>query len=165
MPGSAHRFACGSCARPLRGRCSLAAFHHSMQVCRRILDIVMLVLAGTAFRSQYATTVDILEISIGKLIVSLGIIGLFAINSQIPFAVFGKSVDADVFAFLHGGRLVLAPCISLVEYKSSFVDELFGMLICALVKCHGHECSPFPVVTHPIGSCVPACQDAKGGAR
>jgi hypothetical protein len=86
-----------------------------MQVRRRILDVVMLVLAGTAFRSEYATAVDILEISIGKLMVSLGILGLLAVNSQIPFAVFGKAVEADVFAFLHGGRLVLAPCISLVD--------------------------------------------------
>jgi hypothetical protein len=37
-------------------------------------------------------------------------------------------VEADVFSFLYGRRLVLAPCISLVEHKSSFVNEFFGML-------------------------------------
>jgi hypothetical protein len=57
-----------------------------------------------------------------KLVVSLGILGLLAVNSQIPFAVFGKAVEVDVFAFFHGGRLMLAPCVSLVEYESSFVD-------------------------------------------
>jgi hypothetical protein len=114
--------------------CGLPSFH---KVRRRIIDVVMLALAGTAFRSEYATTVDILEIPIGKLIV------------LIPYAVFGQAVEADVFAFLHGGRLVLAPCISLVEYKSCFVDKFFSTLSCALVKRHGHEWSPFPVVTHP----------------
>jgi len=101
-----------------------------MQVRCRILDVVMLVLAGTAFRSEYATAVDILEISIGKLIVSLGILGLLAVNSQIPFAVFGKAVEADVFAFLYGRRLLLAPCISPVEHKSSVFNVFFGMLSC-----------------------------------
>jgi hypothetical protein len=118
-----------------------------MQVCGRNLYLVMPVLAGAAFRSNHTTAVDILEISLGKLVVPLCTLGLLAVNSQIPFAVFGKAVEADVFAFLHGGRLVLAPCISLVEYKSSFVDKLFGTLICALVKRHGHECSPLLVVT------------------
>ena len=90
-----------------------------MQVRCRILDVVMLELAGTAFRSEYAAAVDIFEIFIGKLIVSLGILGLLAVNFQIPFAVFGKAVEAGVFPFLYGGRPVLAPCISLVEHKSS----------------------------------------------
>lgn len=81
---------------------------------------------------------------------SLCILGLLAANSQIPFAVFGKAVEADVFAFLYGRRLVLAPCISLVEHKSSFVNEFFGMLLCVPVERYGHECSPIPVVTHPI---------------
>jgi hypothetical protein len=46
--------------------CGLPSFH---KVRRRIIDVVMLALAGTAFRSEYAATVDILEIPIGKLIV------------------------------------------------------------------------------------------------
>src|ERR1700688_4660111 len=77
-------------------------------------------------------------------------IGLFVVDAQIPPAVFGKAVEVNEFIFLLCGRPVLAPCIALVEYKSSFVDELFGMLIRLSVKRHGDGCSPLQVVTHPI---------------
>jgi hypothetical protein len=75
-------------------------------------------------------------------------IGLFVVDAQIPPAVFGKTVEANEFIFLLCGRPVLAPCIALVEYKSSFVDELFGMLKCPSVKHHGHGCSPLRVATY-----------------
>jgi hypothetical protein len=117
-----------------------------MQVRCRVLDVIMLVLARAAFCGEYAAAVDFLEIPIGKFVVSLGLLRLFVVDSQIPLAVFGKPVAADEFIFLLRGRLVLAPCISLVEYESSFVDELFGMLICSWVKRHGHGSSPVHVV-------------------
>ena len=85
---------------------------------------------------------DILEIAVGKLVMPLGVLKPLVVEPQIPLAVFGKAVAADVFVFLPGGRLMLAPVISLVEYKSSFVNKLSGMLIGALVKRHGHGCSP-----------------------
>jgi hypothetical protein len=83
------------------------------------LDVIMFVLAGAAFCREQAAAMDLLEIPIGKFIVSLGVFRLFVIDSQIPLAVFGKAVEANEFIFLLRGRLVLAPCISLVEYKSS----------------------------------------------
>jgi hypothetical protein len=61
--------------------------------------------------------VDIFEISVGKFVVSLGLLRFFVVDSQIPFAVFGKTVQANEFIFLLCGRLVLAPCIALVEYE------------------------------------------------
>ena len=89
---------------------------------------------------------DILEIAVGKLVMPLGVLKPLVVEPQIPLAVFGKAVAADVFVFLPGGRLMLAPVISLVEYKSSFDDELFGVLICAWVQRHGHGRSPVQVV-------------------
>jgi hypothetical protein len=99
-------------------------------------------LAGPAFRSQYATAVNIPEISEGKRVMRLGIFGPLVVDPQKPFAVFGKTVETDIFAFLQGRRLMLAPVIALVEYESSFIDELFGMLIRSSVKRHGHGYSP-----------------------
>ena len=95
----------------------------------RALDVKMLVLAGAAFCREQAAAMDLLEIPIGEFIVSLGVLGLFVVDSQIPLAVFGKAVEANEFIFLLRRRAVLAPCISLVEYKFSFVDELFGVLM------------------------------------
>src|SRR5438309_1630393 len=118
-----------SCPSTLRRRRGLAAFQHAVQVGCRVLDVVMPVLAGPAFRSQHATTVNIPEISEGKRVVRLGMFGPLVIDPQKPFAVFGKTVETDIFAFLLGGRLVLAPVIALVECESSFFDELSGVLI------------------------------------
>ena len=138
MSGAARCPVGRSCTGTVRHRCSLAAFQHAVQVGCRILDVVMPVLAGSAFRSQYATTVNIPEISEGKRVVRLGIFGLLVVDPQKPFAVFGKTVETDIFAFLQGRRLVLAPVIALVEYKSSFIDERFGVLIRSSVKSRGH---------------------------
>jgi hypothetical protein len=82
--------------------------------------------------------VHILEIPMGKFVVPLGLLGFFVVESQIPLTVFGKTVEANEFIFLLRGRPVLAPRISLVEYKSSFGNKLFGMLICSSVERRGH---------------------------
>jgi hypothetical protein len=74
--------------------------------------------------------VDIFEIPIGKFIVSLGLLRLFVVEFQMPFAVLGKTVQANEFIFLLCRRPVPASCIALVEYKSSFVDKLFSLLLC-----------------------------------
>src|ERR1700682_2154334 len=164
MSGPARRPARGSCWCALRSCRNLPGVQHSMQVRCRDLNVIVLVLARAAFRSEHATAVDVFEISIGKLVMSLGILRLFVVDSQIPFAVFGKAVEANEFIFLLCGRPVLAPCIPLVEYKSAFVDKLLGMLICSSIKRHGHGSSPFPVSTHPILHLrpVPACWCCRG---
>jgi hypothetical protein len=69
--------------------------------------------------------VHILEIPMGKFVVPLGLLGFFVVESQIPLTVFGKTVEANEFIFLLRGRPVLAPRISLVEYKSSFGNKLW----------------------------------------
>src|SRR4030088_1110265 len=105
-----------------------------MQVRCCVLDVMVLILARAALCGEYATAVDIAEVPIGKFVMSLGLLRLFIVDSQIPPAVFGKAVEANEFIFLLCRRPVLAPCIALVEYKSSLVDELLGMLICPSVK-------------------------------
>src|SRR5882762_8430273 len=119
-----------------------------MQTMGRILDVRVFVLAGAAFCCQQTAAVNLLEIPIGEFIVSLGVLRLFVVDSQIPLAIFGEPVAADEFIFLLRGRLVLAPCIALVVDKCSFADELFGVLICAWVKGYGHGCSPLRVATY-----------------
>src|ERR1700735_5006089 len=113
-----------------------------MQLRDSVFDVAVLVLAGAPFCREHATAVDLAEILIGKFVMCLGVLRLFVVDSQIPPAVFGKAVEANEFIFLLRRRMVLAPCISLVEYKFSFVDELFGVLICAWVKGYGHGRSP-----------------------
>jgi len=71
-----------------------------VQVGCRIFDVVMPVLAGPAFRCQYATAVNIPEISEGKRVMGLGIFGPLVVDPQEPFAVFGKTVETDILAFL-----------------------------------------------------------------
>src|ERR1700674_6133390 len=93
---------------------------------------------------------DIFEIPIGKFIVSLGIRGLLVVNSQIPFAIFCKTMEAKEFIFLQCGRPVLATRIPLVVNKSSFADELFGMVISSPVERHGDSGSPFRVVARTL---------------
>ena len=92
---------------------------------------------------------DIFEIPIGKFIVSLGLLRLFVVEFQMPFAVLGKTVQANEFIFLLCRRPVPASCIALVEYKSSFVDKLFSLLLCLSVKRHGHGCSPIKSLGYP----------------
>ncbi len=82
---------------------------------------------------------------------SLGLLRLFVVDSQIPPAVFGKAVEANEFIFLLCRRPVLAPCVPLVQYKSSFADKLFGMLVCPVVERHGHGFSPTDVVRFAEG--------------
>ena len=100
-----------------------------MQVRCRALDVIVLVLARAAFCSEHAAAVDIVEIPIGKFVVSFGILRPLVVDSQMPFSVLGKTMEANEFIFLLRRRTVLAPCISLVEYRFSFADELFGVLM------------------------------------
>ncbi|WP_426437428.1 hypothetical protein [Bradyrhizobium genosp. P] len=104
-----------------------------MQMRGRIFDVQVLVLSGAAFGTEYAAAVDLLEIPVRKLVVSLGILRTLVIDSEIPFAVLGKIAAAEEFIFLVGRRSVLAPRIPFVEYKITFADERLGMVECPSV--------------------------------
>ena len=80
-----------------------------MQVRCCVLDVMVLILARAALCGEYATAVDIAEVPIGKFVMSLGLLGLFVVESQIPLAVFGKALAADEFILLFCRRPVLAP--------------------------------------------------------
>ena len=60
----------------------------------RILDVIVFVLAGAAFCRKQAAAMDLLEIPIGEFVVSLGVLGFLVVDSQIPLAVFRKTVEA-----------------------------------------------------------------------
>jgi hypothetical protein len=119
-------------------RRGLAALHHFMQVSCRRLSIIVPALTGAALGGEHATSMDFSEVPVGKFVVSLGVFRPLVVDPQIPFAVFGKTVEADIFAFLPGRRLMFAPGIALVKFKSSFSDKRFGMFICSSIKLHGH---------------------------
>src|SRR3982075_4004867 len=76
------------------------------------LDVIMFVLAGAAFCREQAAAMDLLEIPIGKFIVSLGVFRLFVIDSQIPLPYSAKpwrrmnsfSSCADGWCSLHASR-------------------------------------------------------------
>jgi hypothetical protein len=112
-----------------------------MQMRGSILNVEVLILASPAFHRKYATPVDIFEIPIRKLVVSFGIFGFLAVNTQIPFPVFGETMKAKELIFLPRGRLVLTPCIPFVEHKSSLVYERFGVVICISVERDSHGSS------------------------
>jgi hypothetical protein len=104
-----------------------------MQLRDSVFDVVVLVLAGAPFCREHATAVDLAEILIGKFVMSLGLLRLFVVDSQIPPAVFGKALEANEFIFLLGNRPVFASSISLVQYNVSFFDNLPGMLECPAI--------------------------------
>src|SRR3979411_769125 len=107
MSGAVRSFARGNRWRALRSRRSPPAFKHSMQVRRCVLDVMVLVLAGAAFRGQQTTEVDTCQTPRGKFFVALGLLMFLFVDSQIPLAVFGKTVKANEFIFLRCGWPVL----------------------------------------------------------
>ena len=134
-----------------------------MQVGQRVFDVMVLVLACAAFCREHAAAVDIVEIPVGKFVMSFGLFGLFVVESQIPLAVFGKTVEADECIFLLCGRPMFAPRSSLVQDDPSFVDELLGMLICPAVERHGHEYLLLKFL--PIAPCIQDHRTEQGGQR
>src|ERR1700687_3951015 len=134
-----------------------------MQVRCRGLDVMVLILARAAFCGEHATAVDIFKVPVGEFVMSLGVLGFLVVDSQIPLAIFRKTVEANEFIFLLCGWPVLAPCIALVEYKSSVVDQFSGMLVGSSVKRHSHGCSPTQVVRFAEGG-SPETDRARGPA-
>ena len=102
-----------------------------MQVRCRVLDVMVLILVRAAFCGEHATAVDIFKFPVGEFVVSLGVLGFLVVDSQIPLAIFRKTVEANEFIFLLCGWPVLAPCIALVEYKS---PSLMSSLACSYAR-------------------------------
>jgi hypothetical protein len=139
-PGSSMQFPyLASRSRLLRRRRILPAVDHSVQMCRRVFDVKVLVLACAAFRSKHSAAMDFVEIPVRKFVVSLGIFRTLIVDSKIPLAKFRKTVKAKEFVFVLSQRPMLTPRIPFVEYKLAFVDKVFGMIKCSLVEGHGHN--------------------------
>ena len=119
-------------------RRGLAALHHSMQVRCRHLDITVPVLTGAAFGGEHATSMDFSEIPVGKFMVSLGVFRPLVVDPQIPFAVLSKTVEADIFAFLQGRRLMFLQASRSSNSNRPSPISALGMLICLSIKLHGH---------------------------
>ena len=109
-------------------RLAVLAIDHSMQMRCRILDIKVLVLARPAFRGKHATTVDVDEVPVGKFVPSFGMRGLFLVDAEMPFSEFLDPVSIDKVVLLLRRRLVLAPCVSFIEYKPAANDEFLRMV-------------------------------------
>ena len=99
-----------------------------MQMRGRILDIKVLVLARPAFRREHATTVDVHEVTIGKFVPSFGMRVLFVVDAEMPFAEFLDPVSIDKIILLLRRGLVLAPCVSFIEYKPAVDDEFLRVV-------------------------------------
>ncbi len=124
---------------PFRRRFLRASIDHFVQVMRGSFYVKVFVLTRSAFGANHSTTVNILEITIGELIPSFGVFGLLVVDTQMPFAVFFKSMPLDEGIFLLRGRLVLAPCVPFIEHEFSVIDEFLGVVEGSPVEFHGHD--------------------------
>src|SRR5258706_14884098 len=82
---------------------------------------------------------NIFEITIGKLIPSLGMFSVLVVNTEIPFRILIKAVEMNELVLLLCRRLMLAPGISLIKDVLSFLDESFRMVECSVVEYYRHD--------------------------
>ncbi|MGH9966518.1 MAG: hypothetical protein ACREBG_01620 [Pyrinomonadaceae bacterium] len=73
---------------------------HSMQVGSCPFDVEMLVLPGAAFGRKHSAPVDIFKVAVRKFIVTLGILRLLVVDSQVPAAIFLKAMLANELVLL-----------------------------------------------------------------
>jgi hypothetical protein len=66
-----------------------------MEVCRRDLDVVVLVLGSAHLGGQHRAPVDVLEVAVGELVVSLGLGPALVVAAQVPGAEVGPAVLGD----------------------------------------------------------------------
>jgi hypothetical protein len=66
------------------------------------LDVQMLILPGAAFGGKHSAPVNIFKVAVRKFIVSLGILRLFVVDSQVPVAIFLKAVLTNELVLLLG---------------------------------------------------------------
>jgi hypothetical protein len=127
---------------PFRRPFVRASINRFVQVMRGFFNVKVLVLTRSAFGADHATAVNILEITVGKLVPPFGVFRLLVVDAQMPFSVFFKSMPLDEVVFLLRGRLVLAPCVPFVEHEFSGADELLGVFEGVPAEFHGHDPAP-----------------------
>jgi hypothetical protein len=93
----------------------------------------MAVLSGSSFRSKHSATMDALEITKGKFVPSLGILGITLVDAQVPFRVFAQSMLSDKLILKFGRRPIFGPSAFSVCDNMSVLDELRGEQGCLLI--------------------------------
>jgi hypothetical protein len=68
---------------------------HAVQVRGRQLDSGVSVSRGAGLCGQHCAAMNILEVSIGKLVAALAAFGLFIVLPQMPFSEFGESMCGE----------------------------------------------------------------------
>ena len=98
---------------------------HAVQMSKRPFDIEVFVLPRPALSTEDCTTMDYREVAVGEFVVSFCVFIWFVVDSQMPFSVLPKSVQADELVFLLCGSLVFAPVVPLVE-PASLLPQVLG---------------------------------------
>ena len=70
---------------------------------------------------------DRLEVAVGKFIPRFGVLRIAIIYRQVPFRVFGETVDTDKCIFICCRRPMLCPGAFAVADKLFLADELFRL--------------------------------------
>src|SRR6266850_5746645 len=61
---------------------------HPVQMCSCVFDVIVFVLPCSTFRGNHSTTMHVLKITIGELIMAFRILAVLVIYSQIPSPIF-----------------------------------------------------------------------------
>jgi hypothetical protein len=77
--------------------------------------------------------VDVLKVTVRKLVSAFGVLTFLVIDPEVPFCIFTKAVLAYKLIFLFGRRLIFAPRVSLVPHELTFLYELLGMVVALLI--------------------------------
>src|SRR2546421_6580732 len=115
-----------------------------MQMGSGQLYVVVLALTGSRFRREHSTAVDLLEISVRELVVSLRLLLLPVVDPQIPPGVGIPPVLLDVLVLLLGCGFMLAPRVPVVDDELSVLDQRLGVIEGRTVELHGHGVDPPP---------------------
>src|ERR1700680_4367842 len=110
-----------------------------MQVRGSAFDVIVLVVSCSTFRGENSATVDILEVTIGKLIPSLGMLRLLDVYPQVPFGVLLKPILANELVLLFRDGPVFTPLIPLVKNYISVLDQVLCTIDGSLVQSDGHD--------------------------
>src|SRR6266481_1263798 len=111
-----------------------------MQMGSGTFDVEMFVLPGAAFGGKHSAPMDVSKVAVRKLIVSLRILILLVVDSQVPAAIFLNAVLTNELVLLLGRGPVLAPLVLVVGYKVPFSDEFFRVIKGPLIPLHCHGC-------------------------
>jgi hypothetical protein len=71
----------------------------TFELCRRVFDLSVAVLASSAFHREQRASMKVFEITERKFVSSFRIASKIIIYAEVPFCVFTESVEPDEFVF------------------------------------------------------------------